>query len=97
MVHGHFPQDQLDHINEIKDDNRLCNLRECSSAENNQNRAAKGYTYSKSCSKWQAQIMIKGVSTYLGIFDTEERASSAYKAAKFVTHPFNPIPREELL
>lgn len=38
LFHGEWPKDQIDHINGIKDDNRLCNLRESSQVENTRNR-----------------------------------------------------------
>lgn len=37
-VHGRFPVNQLDHINGIKDDNRLENLREVTQEENQLNK-----------------------------------------------------------
>jgi hypothetical protein len=36
-VHGHWPADELDHINRVRDDNRIANLREVTHAENMQN------------------------------------------------------------
>lgn len=37
IYYGEWPKDQLDHINGIRDDNRLCNLREATQAQNNAN------------------------------------------------------------
>ncbi|MBD4919039.1 HNH endonuclease, partial [Xanthomonas citri pv. citri] len=37
--HGRWPSSQIDHINGVGTDNRLCNLRESTQAENMQNRA----------------------------------------------------------
>ncbi len=39
MVHGDWPVGDIDHINGIKDDNRLCNLRDVSRAENMRNKS----------------------------------------------------------
>lgn len=36
-VHGYFPEHQIDHINRIKDDNRIENLREVSQSCNKRN------------------------------------------------------------
>ena len=36
-VYGYFPE-EIDHINGIRHDNRLCNLRKCTRSENNYNR-----------------------------------------------------------
>jgi hypothetical protein len=37
-VYGEFPEGHLDHINRVKTDNRICNLRQATDFENNQNR-----------------------------------------------------------
>jgi hypothetical protein len=37
-AYGEFPEGHLDHINRVKTDNRLCNLRQATDFENNQNR-----------------------------------------------------------
>jgi hypothetical protein len=53
---------EVDHINRIKTDNRFENLRYCTHSENNLNRDyvdnAKGYSWDKK--KWQAHIRING-------------------------------------
>jgi hypothetical protein len=80
-VHGEWPESQIDHINRIRDDNRLCNLRCVTHRENCLNR-----TYAKSVmrgtvrkrNRWQAQISINNKTTYLGLFPTREEASAAY-------------------
>lgn len=84
-VHGHWPADQIDHINGKRSDNRLCNLREATPAQNNVNRAAKhgrlfkGVTQLKS-GRWQAQIRVSGKNMYLGTFLTAEEAGAVYAA-----------------
>ena len=37
-VYGEFPEDTIDHINGIRDDNRIENLRACTNKENLQNK-----------------------------------------------------------
>ena len=36
--YGEWPVNEIDHINNIKDDNRICNLRDVTHSENQQNR-----------------------------------------------------------
>jgi hypothetical protein len=95
IAYGRWPDGQVDHINGIRDDNRLANLREATPSENMQNRnrsdagsktGALGVTVT-SGKKYQAQIKIGGKSHYLGIYDTPEKASRVYKMFKRVLHP----------
>ena len=100
-VHGSFPTHCIDHINGVKHDNRLSNLREATSAENMQN--VKRYKSNSSGfigvvryeqrNKWTAQIQKNGKRIFLGYFDTPEEAHDAYLKAKVELHTFNPIPR----
>lgn len=100
-VHGIWPADQIDHINGVRDDNRLVNLREATSAQNHQNRKksannTSGFTgVSWNCwtRKWQAAICAGGQRSHLGHFDTPESAHTAYLAAKAELHTFNQTVR----
>lgn len=84
----------VDHINGDKLDNRRCNLRVCSKAENNRNRRIsrnntsgyKGVSWHKDNQRWQAQIRAGGKVIPLGMFETAEAASDAYKAAATRLH-----------
>lgn len=85
---GHLPS-ELDHINCIRDDNRIENLRECTRAENMQNRKIPMKTntvgfigVTRHYNKFRAAITQNGVKTHLGLFDTAEAAHSAYVAAQ---------------
>lgn len=79
----------VDHINGDKLDNRRCNLRICSNAENSRNsRKAKnntsgykGVTWNKDLQKWVSQIAPDGGNVVLGYFDDPVRAAKAYNAA----------------
>lgn len=78
--------DYLDHINGIRDDNKICNLRHTSNKENMWNTKAKGYYWSKNRKKWSSQIMVDNKSIFLGHFDKEEDARQAYLKAKEKYH-----------
>ncbi|HAW1831315.1 TPA: HNH endonuclease [Escherichia coli] len=92
LAHGAIPHGkQIDHINGIRDDNRLCNLRLVTQRENDQNRRkARGYSWNKGCSKWEAYIRVDGVLRHLGLFTSEAAARAAYLKAKARYHPSTP-------
>ena len=79
--------ESIDHINGIRDDNRICNLRSVTNQENHMNRTkAKGYTFNKVSNKWHSTICINYKKIYLGCFNTEEEARAAYLKAKEKYH-----------
>jgi hypothetical protein len=97
LAHGKWPEQQIDHINGDKTDNRLCNLREASGRVNseNQRRAMPqnktgflGVTPSSNWGSkaWRARIMVHGKNINLGTFKTPEAAHAAYVQAKRLHH-----------
>lgn len=82
--------DCIDHINGIKSDNRICNLRPATRSQNGANRVAirgmKGAFFHKSSGKWSAQISKENKKMHLGLFDTEGEAHEAYKEASLRMH-----------
>jgi len=84
---GDIQQDlQIDHINGIRDDNCISNLRLVTHQENNFNTNAKGYYWNKKDNKYTAQIVINGESKYLGQFINKNDALNAYLLAKEEHH-----------
>ena len=89
-VYGTWPEDQLDHINRNRSDNRISNLREVTNKQNHQNRSKSsnsksghlGVSWHKQNSKWQALIMHNQRGIYLGYFTNIEEAIAARKAAE---------------
>lgn len=74
----------VDHINNIKTDNRVENLQLITNRENS-SKDKKGYTsnyigvsWSKPNSKWVAKISVNRKLIYLGYFDSEVEASNKY-------------------
>ena len=98
-LHEAWPEDCIDHINGIRDDNRCVNLREATKFENQQNTKSKrgngrfglGTSYRKDVGKWSSEIRFSGHRKYLGLFDTQEEAHQAYAAAKLKHHTFSPV------
>ncbi len=98
---GSFPAFDIDHINGVRSDNRWCNLREATRAENMQNypvpktstSGLMGATWHKANGRWRAQIKVGGVKRHLGYFDSPEEAHGAYLVAKAALHTFNPSVR----
>ena len=93
-VYGELPKDTIDHINRIRDDNRIKNLRVCKFAENLQNKNfytnnTSGYKgVVKKGNRFAAQITACGKVRHLGYFSNAEDAHKAYcdAAMKFHTH-----------
>jgi hypothetical protein len=71
----------VDHINGIRDDNRLANLRLATRREQQRNRSYKGASFDKNAGKWKSKIRIEGISVFLGSFDSEGEASAEYHKA----------------
>lgn len=87
--------DKIDHINEIKSDNRIVNLRVTNNQGNHFNRTKhKGYYWNNSSKKFHAIIMVFGTRICLGYYDTEKEAKEAYLKGKEHYHIIN---NEELL
>jgi hypothetical protein len=83
--------DCIDHINGVRDDNRIENLRSVTQQENCFNVKYKGCTYDTDRNKWRAQIRIDGKKKNLGRFDTEQQAHQAYLDAKKKYHIINVV------
>lgn len=91
---------QIDHINRDKTDNRISNLRICTTQENNFNRMGwtysksglKGVTYDKRKNKFKARIGFNNKRLHLGYFDTAEEASRVYnQKAKELYKDYSPL------
>jgi hypothetical protein len=89
-VYGAFPTKELDHINRVRNDNRISNLREVSSSENSRNRTLNknnssgypGVRWNKQMARWVARINIKNKRIHLGSFIKKEDAVFARNKAE---------------
>lgn len=99
-MHGEFPIGDIDHINGIRNDNRIDNLRIASRIKNSQNKknassnnktGLLGVFFHKQNKRYTAQIRINGKNKHLGMFDTPELAHQAYLIAKRQFHEGNTI------
>jgi hypothetical protein len=93
-AYGCWPSGCIDHINGLKGDNRLSNLRDAPVAVNNQNvRAARKDSRSgvqgvrAVGNRFEARGRVDGRRQCLGFFATEAEASAAYVAAKRLHQP----------
>lgn len=109
LSYGRWPRDIVDHINGVKTDNRLANLRLATQRQNQQNAGSHGGS-SKYCGvsfhrrdkRWQAYCYdAEGRHCHLGYFTSEIDAAHAYDAAASRLHgafsrlnfPINPEVR----
>lgn len=89
MQTGEWPEDQIDHINGVRTDNRWGNLREVTNTENGRNQKkhvtnTTGHTgvyWEPDRKKWAASVNIRGRNKRLGRFDTIDAAVAAREAA----------------
>lgn len=94
LIAGTPPGKQTDHINMNKLDNRKCNLRICTHAENLQHRGKhndnttgyKGVSWYGPSKKFRARICYDNTRIYLGYFSTAKEAHEAYKIAALKYH-----------
>tara|TARA_R110000803_G_scaffold183754_1_gene246093 strand:- start:144 stop:641 length:498 start_codon:yes stop_codon:yes gene_type:complete len=76
----------IDHVDRIKTNNHISNLRNVTNQENGFNRACKGYHFHKATGKYEARIQLNGKNIYLGLFDTPDEAREAYLRKKAELH-----------
>ena len=83
MHHGNIPN-EIDHINHIKDDNRIENLREVSHSVNQKNHkkyknnssGQVGVSFHKVIKKWEARIQKKSIGYFVDFKDAVEARKS---------------------
>jgi hypothetical protein len=91
---GQWPEDQIDHKNMDRADNKFDNLRQANNAENNQRSRARadsktkvlGVCWHKKAEKYVAQIKHQGNAIYLGLHNSIESAVAARQTAELQLH-----------
>jgi hypothetical protein len=94
IYHGFAPTEQIDHINKITSDNRICNLRLASQTQNNCNQKIrsnntsgfKGITFDKQTNKWRASIHLNKKTFRLGRFSDIKTAINIVSEARKKLH-----------
>lgn len=94
LHYGKFPELLVDHINGVRHDNRISNLRLCDHYGNSRNKGVskrsksgvKGVYWNKQLGKWHAQIEACGLQRHLGFFTDIEEARIAYINASNLHH-----------
>ena len=89
-VHGEWPNGQIDHINGVRSDNRLSNLRIVDNSENQKNAKLRsdnssgcpGVMFDRNQKKWTAKIHERGKRIWLGSFEQLSDAINARKQAE---------------
>lgn len=90
MHEGRWPDNQVDHVNGIKTDNRPSNLRDVTLSENLKNQKMRannrsgvtGVHWVAHKKKWAASISDKGTRVRLGLFKTIDQAATARNQAE---------------
>lgn len=91
---GVWPENDIDHINGNRSDNRFVNLRAATRGENLQNQRKahrdnkSGYLgVTRNGKKWVANITVQGQTFQLGTYPSPSKAHEAYLWAKRILHP----------
>ncbi|HFE8851911.1 TPA: HNH endonuclease signature motif containing protein, partial [Pseudomonas aeruginosa] len=82
---GEWPEEQIDHINQISTDNRWSNIRPATHTENARNAPKRkdnssgitGVGLHKASGRWRARVNLSGSSIFLGYFKEKRDAELA--------------------
>jgi hypothetical protein len=97
MVHGEPPANHIDHVNSVRSDNRIENLRDVTALQNGRNAKMSkrnrsgvvGVFFDKATRQWQSQISLFGHTRFLGRFDDMADAVRARVGAE-MANDFHP-------
>lgn len=94
IINGAFPENQIDHINRVRDDNRISNLREATPTQNSYNTkirkdntsGIRGVGWYPKYNKWRAYINDKGKNVTIGYFSDKTSAERAVMSKRKILH-----------
>lgn len=94
FAYGVMPSKMIDHINGVRNDNRICNLREATPSQNGYNMkmrnsntsGVKGVHFHKPRRKWRAQCCLNNKNYHLGYFEKIEDAAAAVAIFRETNH-----------
>jgi hypothetical protein len=89
LHYGQWPDGELDHVNCVRDDNRISNLRRATRSQNvhntrirrNNTSGVKGVSFQKLTGKWVASITVHNRTIKIGSYDSIADGRAAYEAA----------------
>ena len=89
LMTGDWPENQIDHINGVRDDNRWCNLREATGQENMWNTPGhnnlsgyKNVHFHRRSGKWHVYFRVNGSNKSFGYYDDVELAGLVAEEAR---------------
>ncbi len=92
-IFGRWPKSFIDHKDGNRSNNRISNLREATSNQNNANRSRprgrsgyRGVSWHSRAKRWQAQIRKNGTQQHIGLFTDPREAAEAYQRAAREIH-----------
>lgn len=99
LHYGEWPTGHIDHINGVRDDNRIANLRVVENRVNAQNKripmvtnksgflgVTSAFMKADGIPRWRATLAKDKKTYHLGVFNTPEAAHEAYVSAKRQMH-----------
>lgn len=89
-IHGEWPQNQIDHINGVRHNNKINNLRLATNQENQKNRKLQknnksgitGVIWYKQTNRWMARLQHNSKNVHLGFYKDKFEAICARKSAE---------------
>ena len=87
-VYGNKPVNEIDHINRVKSDNSIDNLRDVTRVENCANKGVRadnksgisGVYWHEKKGKWECYKTTNNIRVHIGYFETKDEAAKAIKA-----------------